>query len=66
MTALNTLHPHYITNTSGEKVSVALSVEEFEALIEDLEDLAAIAERRDEPSITHETLLKEFKQDGLL
>ena len=66
MTALNTLHPQYITNTSGEKVSVVLSVEEFEALVEDLEDLAVIAERRDEPSTSHEDLLKELKEDGLL
>jgi len=66
MTALDSLHPQYITNAGGEKISVVLSVEEFEALVEDLEDLAVIAERRDEPSISHEALLKELKQDGLL
>ena len=31
----------------------------FETLIEDLEDLATVAERRDEPSISHKDLIKE-------
>ena len=66
MTAFDTLHPQYITDTNGEKISVVLSVKEFEALMEDLEDLAVIAERRDEPSVSHEDLLKELKEDGLL
>lgn len=66
MTALHTLHPQYITNAKGEKISVILSVEEFETLVEDLEDLAVIAERRAEPSTPHEDFLKELKQDGLL
>jgi len=66
MTALETLHPQFITNTDGEKVSVVLSVEEFEALIEDLEDLATIAERRNEPSTSHDDFVKKLKQDGLL
>jgi riboflavin synthase len=33
---------------------------------EDVEDLAAAAERREEPGITHEQLLTELKQDDLL
>ena len=33
---------------------------------QDLEDLAAIAERKNEPTISHEDLEKEFKKDGLL
>ena len=66
MSAIDTLHPQYITNASGEKISVVLSVEEFEALMEDLEDLATIAERKDELFISHEDLVNELKLDGLL
>jgi len=35
-------------------------------LIDDIEDLAAIAERRDESTISHKELLKELKKDGLI
>ncbi len=34
--------------------------------MEDIEDLAAVAERREEPVISHEQLLTELKRDGLL
>lgn len=63
---LPTLHPQYITNESGEKLKVILSVEEFYELLEDIEDLAAIAERREEPSISHEQLINDLKLDGLV
>jgi len=35
-------------------------------LIEDVEDLAAAAERRDEPTIPHKDLVAELKRDGLI
>lgn len=38
----------YITSESGEKISVILPIEEYEKMIEDLHDLAVIAERKDE------------------
>jgi PHD/YefM family antitoxin component YafN of YafNO toxin-antitoxin module len=59
-------HPQYIIDQNGHKTSVILSIEEFESLLEDLEDLAIIAERRDEPSITHNDLVAELKKDGLI
>jgi hypothetical protein len=45
---------------------VVLSISDFRELMEDLEDLAVIAERRDELTISHEDLLAELKNDGLL
>ena len=36
---------NYITNESGEKTAVILSIAQFEELLEDIEDLAIIAER---------------------
>ena len=56
----------YVVNQAGEKTAVILSLAEFTSLLEDLEDLAAIAERRNEPTITHDALLAELKQDGLI
>ena len=34
--------------------------------IEDIEDLMVVAERREEPTISHERLLKELSKDGLV
>jgi len=45
---------------------VLLPIEQYERLLEDLEDLAAVAERRNEPTISHDDLVAELKRDGLL
>ncbi len=58
--------PQYLTDETGKKTAVLLPIEEYERLLEDLEDLAAIAERREEPTVSHEEMLRELKQDGLL
>jgi hypothetical protein len=49
-----------------ELVALLPPVEEYERLLEDLHDLASIAERREEPSVSHEDLVAELKRDGLL
>jgi len=41
----------FITDEAGEKTAVILDIEEYGGLLEDLEDLRLIAERKDEPSI---------------
>ncbi len=56
----------YVTDESGQKTGVLLSIVDYEKLIEDLEDLAIIADRRDEPTISHEQFLGELKRDGIL
>ena len=56
----------YVTNEAGEKTAVILSIEEFKELMEDIEDLATAAERRDEPTVAHEDVVIELKRDGLL
>lgn len=66
MVDLKQLEVQYVTNQSGEKTAVILSLAKFQGLIEDLEDLTAVAERRNEPTISHDELLNELKQDGLL
>ncbi|MDF1569088.1 MAG: hypothetical protein RQ801_04950 [Spirochaetaceae bacterium] len=63
---IEALHPKYITDETGAKTEVILSMDMFNQLIEDLEDLAVIAERRDEPVTTHEDFLAELKSDGLI
>jgi hypothetical protein len=66
MLDIKKLEIEYITNRAGEKTAVIVPIDNFEGLMEDIDDLAAVAERREEPVITHEQLIAELKQDGLL
>ena len=56
----------FVTDETGKRTAVLLPISDYEELLEDLEDLAAIAERRKEPTIPHEQFLEELKRDGLL
>lgn len=60
------IHPQYITDHEGHKTGVILSIGEFNEILEDLQDLAAIAERKDESCISHADVIRELKQDGLI
>ena len=66
MLNLKKLKVNYITNESGEKTAVILPIEEFQELIEDIENLATVAERREEPTVSHEQLIAELKRDGII
>jgi phosphoglucomutase len=56
----------FIINNKGEKVSVILPIEEYVDLLEDLHDLAIIAERKDEPTISFDSLKVKLKSDGFI
>jgi predicted AAA+ superfamily ATPase len=56
----------YIVNSKGRKTGVLLSIEHYKRLREDLHDLAVVAERRDEKTISLEELKRRLKKDGLL
>lgn len=60
------LAEQFITNSEGKKISVILSYKKYEKLLEDLHDLAVIAERRDEKPISFEELKVKLKKDGIL
>jgi len=60
------LHPEYITDAEGHRKSVVLPLEEYEALMEDLSDLAIVAERRSEPVHSHQAVKDELERDGHL
>jgi len=55
-----------VVDDSGNKTGVILPISEFEEIIEDMEDLAILAERREEPTLSHEQLVSRLQQDGLL
>jgi hypothetical protein len=51
-----TLHPQYITDKAGKKISVAIPMKDFKAIMEELEELEDIkrydeAKKSNEPSI---------------
>lgn len=56
----------YITDENGARRAVILPIEQFQELLEDLSDLAALAERRDEATTAHADLIDELKRDGRL
>ena len=60
------LHEQFIVDESGKKTAIVLPLEDYEELIEDIHDLAVIAERKDEPTISFDELKKRLKADGLI
>lgn len=63
--AYDKLNLQYITDEKGEKKAVILSIDEFQELLDDLEDLAVLAERRDEETIPHENVLRSLDENDI-
>jgi PHD/YefM family antitoxin component YafN of YafNO toxin-antitoxin module len=55
-----------VIDRKGRKTDVVLSLREYRRLLEDIHDLAAIAERRSEKAISLEEMERRLKRDGLL
>ncbi len=66
MLQIKELGVEYITDEMGEKKAVILPIRTFRRLLEDFEDLAAVAERRNEETVSHDKLLAELERDGIL
>jgi PHD/YefM family antitoxin component YafN of YafNO toxin-antitoxin module len=66
MAKIKEIKPRYITDENGEKKSIILSISDYNELMEDIDDLAKIAERREEYTISHNDLVNQLKKDGLL
>lgn len=58
--------PQYITDDQGNRVSVVLPVDVYQELLDDLEDLAAVAERKDEETVSHDDVIHQLKAIGKL
>ena len=59
------IQPQYLVDENGHKTAVVIPMKEYEELLEDLHDLAVIAERKDEPTISMEELKKSLKSDSV-
>jgi PHD/YefM family antitoxin component YafN of YafNO toxin-antitoxin module len=60
------VNTQFIVDETGAKTAVILPLEEYEEMLEDIHDLAIIAERKDEPNVSLEEIQKRLKADGLI
>jgi hypothetical protein len=56
----------YVDDEKEEKKAVILPIEEHEKLLEDLHDLAVIAERKDEQTVPLDETIENLKKQGIL
>ncbi|MBI5701631.1 hypothetical protein HZC34_07330 [Candidatus Saganbacteria bacterium] len=63
---MSKLKEKYITNEKGQKEAVILNVRTYEELLEDLEDLYTIADRKKDKTIPLISVKRSLKRSGLL
>ena len=57
--------PQFLTHEKVGKTAVVLDIDHYEKLLEDLDDLAVIPERRGEETIPHDEFKKSLKRHAL-
>ena len=60
------MNTQFITDSEGGKIAVVIPIAEYEELMEDVSDLACVAERRDDERFTLADVKKRLIADGLL
>ena len=55
-----------VVDHKGKKTAVLLPIEKYEQMVEDLEDLRVIAERKKEPTLSYKQLVAKLKRHGLV
>ncbi|MBU0493142.1 MAG: type II toxin-antitoxin system Phd/YefM family antitoxin [Chloroflexi bacterium] len=63
---MKVVQEQYVVDAQGRKTAVLLPLKQYRQLLEDIHDLAVVAERRDEEPINLEQMKQRLKQDGLL
>ena len=56
------MREQYVVDSKGRKTGVLLSLQQYQRLMEDLHDLAVVAERRDEKTISLKELKRRLKK----
>jgi PHD/YefM family antitoxin component YafN of YafNO toxin-antitoxin module len=56
----------FVVDPNGKKTAVILSLKRYQELMEDLHDLAMVAERRNERPISLDEMKRRLRKDGLL
>jgi hypothetical protein len=60
------VHEQFIVDTKGRKTGIILSLNRYQRLMEDLHDLAVVAERRAEKPVSLQEMKRRLKKDGIL
>ena len=60
------MNTQYITDDRGDKLAVVIPISDYKELMEDVSDLASVAERRDEETTSLADVKKRLVADGLL
>ena len=55
---MSVLREQFVTNAKGKKTGVILSLKRYQQLLEDLRDLAVVAERRREEPVSLEIKIR--------
>lgn len=63
---MSVVKERHVTRKRAKNARVVLSRKRYERLMEDLHDLAVVAERRDEQAISLEDMKKRLRRRGLL
>ena len=63
MSNAQTPHPDFVTDQNGKRKAVILSLEDYQELLEDLDDLAVVAERQSEETISQAEFKLELERD---
>ena len=58
------LQEQFVIDAKGRKTGVILSLRRYQKLMEDLHDLAIVAERRSEEPIPLQEMKRRLRQDG--
>jgi hypothetical protein len=56
----------YVTDSRGRKKAVILSIKQYERMQQDLHDMAVVAERREERTISLDEMKRRLRRDGLV
>jgi PHD/YefM family antitoxin component YafN of YafNO toxin-antitoxin module len=56
----------FVVDGKGKKTGVILSLKRYQKLMEDLHDLAVVAERRAEKAVSLEEMKRRLKKNGVL
>jgi PHD/YefM family antitoxin component YafN of YafNO toxin-antitoxin module len=54
----------YVVDADGKKTAVILSLERYRELMEDMHDLAVVAERRDEKPVDLAEMKRRLRKNG--
>ena len=63
---MSTTPERYVVDGKGRETGVILNLAEYEQLLEDLHDLAVVAERRAEEPMSSDEMKRRLKRRGLL